>query len=129
LANCPHDSRAAFDVKGRRVLTWTKSGATFWRLFPSTDALADAIRAAVPRCLTAEERSAFFLSATVPRWCYAQRKWPYHDPAKTPPPSHTLDERMLLIWEAIGGDAALAAVSRTFEWMRDQRRRVFPIRF
>jgi WD40 repeat protein len=109
-------SSAAFDAGGERVLTWTKSGATFWRLFPSAGALVDAIRAAVPRCLTAEERRAFFLSATVPRWCYARKKWPYHDPAAAPPP-YTLDERVLLVWGALGGDAALAALSRTFDRM------------
>ena len=62
-------SNAAFDAGGGgRVPTWTESGATFRRSFPAAGELVDAIRAAVPRCLTAEERRVFFLSAAVPRW-------------------------------------------------------------
>jgi hypothetical protein len=43
--------------------------------------LVSHVKAAVPRCLTAAQRSAFFLPPDPPLWCVEQEKWPYHTDA------------------------------------------------
>jgi hypothetical protein len=115
-------SSAAFDAGGGRVLTWTKSGATFWRLIPSAggSSMPSALPCPLPdgggapRVLLVSHGAALVLRA---------KKWPYHDPAATRR-RHTLDERVLLVWEAWRG-CSVGGRIRTFDWMRDQGRRVF----
>ena len=46
--------------------------------FANTQELVSHAKAAVPRCLTAAQRSAFFLSPEPPQWCIELEKWPYH---------------------------------------------------
>src|SRR5262249_39858145 len=53
----------------------------FWKLFPSTQALVDAAKAGVGRCLTRAEREVAFLPREPPAWCVEMEKWPYQSGA------------------------------------------------
>ena len=69
--------KAAFSPDGKRVITASGDGtARLWRIF-ATQELVSHARAAAPRCLTAVQRSAFFLPPAPPAWCIEQEKWPY----------------------------------------------------
>ena len=45
--------------------------------FPTTQELVDAAKAAVPRCLSKEQRVQFGLPSDPPKWCVEMKKWPY----------------------------------------------------
>ncbi len=54
-------------------------------VFPTTQDLVDAAKAAVPRCLTKKQREDFGLPPEPPKWCAEMGKWPYATAAgKTP---------------------------------------------
>jgi hypothetical protein len=53
--------------------------ARVWDIFPNTQALV-AAKAAVPRCLTIDQRKTFFLPPEPPAWCIDTAKWPYDTP-------------------------------------------------
>ncbi|MGA8586464.1 MAG: hypothetical protein WB715_21985, partial [Roseiarcus sp.] len=77
-----HDSAvmsAAFSPDGTRIVTasWDKT-ARVWEVFPDTQALVSAAKAAVPRCLTLAQRKAFYLSPDPPAWCVEKAKWPFN---------------------------------------------------
>ena len=70
---------ANFSPDGLRVITGSWDRTTrLWRLFPTTNALIDDAKAALPRCLTPEERERFFLDAEPPAWCIETNRWPYY---------------------------------------------------
>jgi hypothetical protein len=48
----------------------------------------------LPRCLTLDQRQRFHLAPAAPRWCHSMNLWPYDDPAKTPMPPLTWDDRI-----------------------------------
>ena len=50
------------------------------RNFEDAQALVDAAKRAVTRCLTESERRRFFLEPQPPSWCAATGKWPYAGP-------------------------------------------------
>ena len=52
--------------------------ARVWEVFPDTQALVSAAKAAVPRCLTLAQRKAFYLSPDPPAWCVEKAKWPFN---------------------------------------------------
>jgi WD40 repeat protein len=73
---------AAFSPDGKRIVTASSDKtARLLRIFPSTEEIVAVAKAAVPRCLTAEQRHQFFLPAEPPNWCIEQEKWPYDTPA------------------------------------------------
>jgi hypothetical protein len=47
------------------------------REFAAIQDLVDAAKAAVPRCLTREQRVQFGLPPEPPKWCIEMHKWPY----------------------------------------------------
>jgi WD40 repeat protein len=90
-----------FRPDGLRVLTLTDGTAQVWHVFTSTQELIDHAKASVPRCLTPNQREKFFLHPHPPQWCDAMKKWPYHDPAKTPSlwyERFLIEARNLLKW-------------------------------
>lgn len=50
-----------------------------WPILPSGQMLIDQAKAGAPRCLTPGQRRLFHLSPSVPQWCLALGKWPYHE--------------------------------------------------
>ncbi|MGI9415719.1 MAG: TIR domain-containing protein [Hyphomicrobiales bacterium] len=69
----------AFSTKGNLAATTSDDGTIrVWPSFQTTGALVGHAREAVPRCLTREEREAFFLTPEPPEWCITMRKRPYH---------------------------------------------------
>jgi WD40 repeat protein/energy-coupling factor transporter ATP-binding protein EcfA2 len=71
---------AAFSPDGRRIVTASMDKtARIWEVF-TTQALVDATKAAVPRCLTPSQRKAFVLLPEPPAWCIETEKWPYATP-------------------------------------------------
>jgi WD40 repeat protein len=48
--------------------------ARVWRVFPATQDLVDEAKQSLPRCLTREQRTRFFLNPKQPAWC--ANKWP-----------------------------------------------------
>jgi WD40 repeat protein len=69
----------AFSPDGRRIVTASfDKTARIWEVFPDTQALVSAAKAAVPRCLTPAQRKAFFLPPEPPDWCIEMEKWPYN---------------------------------------------------
>lgn len=68
---------AVFSPDGERILTASDdTTARIWRVFPTTQALVDRSKLAVPRCLTPEQRESAFLDRQPPAWCIEQKKWP-----------------------------------------------------
>jgi WD40 repeat protein len=71
---------AAFSPDGKRVLTTSSDGMVrLWGVFADTQALVSHTKTNIPRCLSAAQRNAFFLSPGPPQWCIELKKWPYHD--------------------------------------------------
>ena len=69
---------AAYSRDGTQVVTASNDGtARIWRVYPDTQTLVDAAKAAVPRCLSGEQRQAAFLDPEPPPWCVEMAKWPY----------------------------------------------------
>ena len=70
---------AAFSPDGKRIVTVSSNYKTvrLWNVFATTDELVSAAKAAVPRCLTTEQRKGSFLPAEPPAWCIEMQKWPY----------------------------------------------------
>jgi WD40 repeat protein len=62
---------------GRIVTGSVDNTAMIWELLPFGQALVDAAKAHVPRCLTPAERERYFLPPVAPHWCVTMRKWPY----------------------------------------------------
>ena len=72
---------AAFSPDGKRIVTASDDKtARVWEVFPNTQAFVSAAKAAIPRCLTPEQRKAFFLPPEPPSWCIEMAKWPYNTP-------------------------------------------------
>src|SRR5262249_57168731 len=75
-------SSAAFNPDGKRIVTASDDKtAPLWEMFANTQELVSQAKAGVPRCLTAEQRKAFFLPSEPPPWCIELEKWPYHTEA------------------------------------------------
>ena len=96
-------NNVVFSSDGRLLAGTGSSGAWFWPMLPSTQALIDAAKSIVPRCLTLQQRQTFHLSADPPRWCFQRKLWPYDDTAKTPPPPHAWSDRLLEVWDRASG--------------------------
>jgi hypothetical protein len=60
------------------IVGFSDGTARTLRLFPSKQALVNEVKAAIPRCLTAEERERYYLLQTPPGWCIEMHKWPYN---------------------------------------------------
>jgi WD40 repeat protein len=72
---------AAFSPDGNRVVTASADNtARVWEVFPTTQALVDRVKEAVPRCLTPQQRQQLYLASAPPSWCKTLHKWPYDDP-------------------------------------------------
>lgn len=69
----------AFSPDGRSLIVPTGGGTTakIWTIFPTTQALVDDAKAAIPRCLTRQQRDEAFLDPEPPAWCIEMAKWPY----------------------------------------------------
>jgi dipeptidyl aminopeptidase/acylaminoacyl peptidase len=73
---------AAFSPDGKRIVTASMDKtARLWEIFANTQELVSQAKAAVPRCLTSEQRKVFFLPPEPPQWCVELEKWPYHTEA------------------------------------------------
>ena len=71
--------QAAFHHAGRYVVTASNDGtAHIWRVLPTTKALVDFAKHAVPRCLALGQYDGFYTQSGPPRWCIEKSKWPYH---------------------------------------------------
>jgi WD40 repeat protein len=69
---------AAFSPDGKRVVTASDDAtARLWTIFSNTLELVSKAKADIARCLTAEQRTAFFLPSEPPAWCIEMEKWPY----------------------------------------------------
>jgi WD40 repeat protein len=55
------------------------AGNAWFRMYSSIDELTNLAKSALPRCLTLDERSGFFLNPEPPAWCIEMEKWPYRD--------------------------------------------------
>ena len=72
---------AAFSPDGERIVTASADEtARLWDV-ATTQQLVSAAKAAIPRCLTAEQRTTFFLLPEPPAWCVVMEKWPYQTAA------------------------------------------------
>ncbi len=69
----------AISPDGRSLVMPTGGAPTakIWTIFPTTEALVDDAKAAIPRCLTRQQRSEAFLDPEPPPWCIEMAKWPY----------------------------------------------------
>ena len=73
---------AAFSPDGKRIVTASRDKiARLWDVFATTQQLVSAAKAAIPRCLTAEQRTMFFLVPEPPAWCIEMEKVPYQTAA------------------------------------------------
>jgi hypothetical protein len=68
----------AFNTDGTRLVKTDGNIAVLWRIAPTTQALIDAVRASIPRCLSREQRVQAFLDPEPPAWCVEMEKWPYY---------------------------------------------------
>ena len=70
---------AAFSPDGTFLIMPTGGSTTakIWTVFPTTQALVDDAKAAIPRCLTRQQRDEAFLDPEPPSWCIEMAKWPY----------------------------------------------------
>ena len=72
---------AAFSPDGERIVTASNDfTARIWDIFPDAQVLASRAKAEIPRCLTLEQRKAFYLRPEPPAWCVEMEKWPYNTP-------------------------------------------------
>jgi WD40 repeat protein len=71
----------AFSHNGKRVVTASADKtARLWDISANTQDLISEAKAVAPRCLTQEQRKAFFLPPQPPAWCIEMDKWPYDTP-------------------------------------------------
>lgn len=77
-----HGSRIVTASRDGTVRVWLAGGPNEAASRPpggwDTDALVESAKAAVPRCLTREQRQAYFLPPAPPDWCIERKLWPYH---------------------------------------------------
>jgi WD40 repeat protein len=72
---------AAFSPDGKRIVTASSDKtARVWDIPTDTQDLVSRAKASIPRCLTLEQRKAFFLPSEPPAWCIEMAKWPYDKP-------------------------------------------------
>ena len=77
-----------------RIITWSQGYINYWRYFPNTAAMIEHARAALPRCLSPQQRKQVLLEPTPPAWCITglgheddpepahwTPKWPYQNAA------------------------------------------------
>jgi WD40 repeat protein len=63
---------ATFTPDGEEMLTLSLSGVLMrWRVYPSTQALVDEAKRAIPRCLTARQLEEFGIGKESQSWCEA----------------------------------------------------------
>jgi WD40 repeat protein len=67
----------AADGSTQIVTASADQSARVWRVYTTTQALVDAAKARVPRCLTLAQRQQYFLAAAPPTWCVERKLWPY----------------------------------------------------
>src|SRR5262249_19791373 len=70
---------AKFSADGSRIIAILANSHTaqVWEAFPTTQALINGVRQALPRCLSPDQRQTLYLAAEPPSWCKTLRKWPY----------------------------------------------------
>jgi WD40 repeat protein/signal transduction histidine kinase len=72
---------ATFSPDGGRIVTASEDKtARVWEVFSDTQGLVSQAESDIPRCLTQEQRKAFFLPPEPPSWCIEMAKWPYDTP-------------------------------------------------
>jgi WD40 repeat protein len=91
--------KASFDPDGARIAIASGDQTSVWRV-PTVQQLVDQAKATVPRCLTPDERSRFFLTADPPEWC--GEKWPYNTPELKLAPRPPRLEGMFQRWFGVG---------------------------
>jgi WD40 repeat protein len=109
-----HTSRVdavAFSPDGKLVLTGSDDNTARLWVLVATQSLIREAKSSLPRCLTSDQRQRFHLALAPPRWCISMNLWPYDDPAKTPMPPLTWDERFANAWDALAFWASARSVS------------------
>ncbi len=92
--------KASFSPDGERIAVASANHtASVWRV-PRVQQLVDQAKAALPRCLTPDERSSLFLSDEPPDWC--RDKWPYNTPELKMAPRPPRMESMFRRWFGAG---------------------------